>query len=739
MTHILFTALLLSEVPAYAAQTAKQITIERIFQSPELDGSLPLGVKFSPNGKRLTFLQPKKDDYEVLDLWELDLKTGKPQLLVDSKSLKFGPLSEAEKARRERMRISRQGIVDYHWSEGGHEIVFPAGNDLYVHLKGQSLHRLTNNEAGEVDVRFSKTDRFVSYVRDQNLYVFDLKENIERAVTTAGKDTLSYGTAEFIAQEEMGRYSGYWWSEDDAYLALTEVDESPVKLVERYEINADSVTTLKQRYPEAGTANAKVRLGWLKVSDLEAGKPQIHWLDFGKNKDLYLPRVAWTKDGKLAYQLQPRDQRALEMFLFDPASGKTTKILTEKNKHWINLHDDWHWLRNSPNFIWGSEKSGFHHLYLLDRSGKEVRALTKGQWNVDGLEAVDEEGGWVYFTAWMHSPTERHLYRVPLYKDAQPQQLTTGTWNRIRMDRNGKFYVRYFSSPQAPSQVTVHSGDGKQIAVLSNNEVNAQHPLYPYKDTLSVPEYGSFKGPSGELIYYSLQKPKNFDPKKKYPLLVSGYGGPGNQLVTQSWQGRWGLFASVLTQDGFVVATFDNRGSARRGRKFEDALDRAFGTVEVEDQKAGVEFLVRQGFIDPKRVGFVGWSYGGYLAMMLLSKAPQTFQAVAAIAPVSDFALYDTHYTERYLGKPQENKKAYDRANVLNYVKNIQGRALIIHGMADDNVLFTNSTMLFKKLTDEGKLYESVTYPGAKHGISGKINQTHVFRTIQDFFKRTLL
>jgi dipeptidyl-peptidase 4 len=740
MTKIILALVLaLPATTVLASPQSKPLTIERIFDSPELDGPRLVRLSFSPNGKHLTYLQGKKDNYEVQDLWEFDLTTGKPRLLVDSAKLKFGELTEAEKARRERMRISRQGIVEYYFAEQGSKIVFPAGGDLYLYDFSGPLKRLTKSEGAEIDVQFSPKDTYVTYTRDQNLYVLDVKSGREAAVTRDGKDAISYGSAEFIAQEEMGRDTGYWWSKDETYLAFTEVDDSPVKWVDRFEIGATSVTTRKQRYPEAGTENSKVRLGYVALGDVFTGNAKPRWIPLAKTDDIYLPRVEWTEDGMLVYQVQSRDQKTLDLFLFDPKTGKSQLVVRETHPHWVSIHDSSHWLKKSANWIWASEKSGFQHLYLMNRAGKTLVQLTKGDWNAS-LAGVDEDGGWVYFTANIESPLNNRLYRVPLTKYAEPEAVTKeGESFGASMDKNAKYFVQYHSTPVSPPVVTLHKASGEKISTLLANELNSSHPLTPYRNQLLPVEYGSFKASSGEAIYYSLRKPPGFDAKKKYPLVVTGYGGPGPKMVGKYWRGKMSLFENVLAQRGFVVATFDNRGSGDRGRKFEDAFYRAFGTVEVEDQTAGVKHLVKQGFVDAKRVGFFGWSYGGYLALMLAAKAPGVFHANVAVAPVTDFALYDTHYTERYLGKPAENKKVYERANVLNFVPQIQSKLLIIHGMADDNVLFTNSTVLFKKLQESGKIYESVTYPGSKHGIYGKPNQIHVHKTIADFFERHLL
>jgi dipeptidyl-peptidase-4 len=728
-------------VPTQATSIVEpKLTIERLFQSPELDGSSVIKLQFSPNGDRLSFLKPKKENYEILDLWEYDVKTGAPQMLVDSNSLKFGELSEEEKARRERQRISQKGIVEYFWAHDGKSLVFPAAGELYLYtLNEKKLSPLAKGISNAVDVKFSPKDTYVSFVYNQNLMILNPATSKKYAVTTQGKGTVSFGVAEFVAQEEMDRFTGYWWSNNEKFLALTKVDESGVKLVDRYDINVDKVVVHKERYPEAGTANAVVELAVVKVADILNGKPKLDWIPLGKNKDIYLANAKWNSDGKLVYQIQSRDQKRLDIFSYDPTTKKNQLLFTETDSAWVNLNGAGKMLKKSDRFIWTSDRSGFKHLYLYKNNGELLYPLTSGEWPVDSLIGVDEEQGWVYFLSGMKSPLEKHVYRVSLEKPAEPVALTNmeGTHTAV-MSEKADVFVNFYSAPLVPPKVYLRKGNGELIATLNENAVEEGHPLFPYKNSLVAPEFGSFKNSVGETIYFSLFKPPGFKASQKYPLIVVGYGGPTVQLVTKGWPSKRGLVTQVYLQKGFVVATFDNRGTIRRGKKFERYLKNAFGTVEVEDQVAGVSHLISQGFIDANRVGFTGWSYGGYLALSLAVKAPNVFKALVAGAPVTDFALYDTHYTERYLGKPQEQPEVYKQADTLHLVKNIKSSLLVIHGMADDNVLFTNSTALFKNLQMNGKLYESVTYPGAKHGVYGKENQTHLHSTIVDFFERRL-
>jgi dipeptidyl-peptidase-4 len=723
----------------FTAQAA-ELPLERIFQSPDLSGETVLQAKFSPMGNRLGILKPKKEDYEILDLWEIDLKTFEQKLLIDSALLNTENLSEEEKARRERMRVSRKGIVDYFWTQDGNQVVIPSSGDLYLYdLKSRKIKPIVTGKKPATDIQISPLNRFIGFIRDQNLVIYDFKNSNEYPVTTGGKGPISYGVAEFVAQEEMGRFTGYWWSQDEKYVAFTQVDDGPVKELDRYEIDADKIKIHKVRYPEAGSANAIVRLAVLPIELVLKGKTKPIWIDLGKNRDIYLTRADWNSDQKLIYQIQTRDQKRIDVYSFDPKIRKSTHLFTQKDDLFVNLYDDWKMLKKSPRMVAPSEKTGFKHLYLCKNDGKIIRPLTQGEWPVDDLVSVDEVNGWVYFSASIETPLERHLYRTRLEEETKPEKLTHEEgWHGVAMSDKSDFYVQFYSSPTVPPKVLLRRSDGEQVGMLLPNEIKDAHPLYRYFDSLIKPEFASFTGPSGDLLYYRVYKPRNFENGKKYPLIVFGYGGPSSQVVQKQWGGRNSLFHQYLASQGYVVASFDNRGSPRRGKKFETAIHHSFGKVEVEDQLAGVKFLVSKGFVDENRIGFYGWSYGGYLALNLAFKASDWFKANVAVAPVTDLTLYDTHYTERYLGMPQFEKEVYREANALNYVKDLKGRLLVIHGMADDNVLFTHSTLLFKKLQQAGKLFESQTYPGGKHGIKGKENQTHVFSTIADFFKRYL-
>ncbi|MGO4891283.1 DPP IV N-terminal domain-containing protein [Flavobacterium sp. W21_SRS_FM6] len=712
---------------------SETLTIERIFSSPALEGAAPRSLKVSPDGKRVTFLQGKETDYERLDLWEYDLKTKKIQMLFNSDELSSGPeeLSDEEKARRERMRLSGSGIVSYEWSKDGKALLFPLAGDLYYFKLGdKNAIQLLDTPEFETDFRLSPKGNYVSYVRNQDLYIKHIKNGVETRLTHDGQGPIKNAMAEFVAQEEMNRMTGYWWSPDERFIAYTQIDESPVQEITRSEIYADSIEMITQRYPSAGTNNVAIKLGVLDVA-----KQSSRWIDLGENKDIYLARVDWMADSQgLSYQIQPRDQQALELKAYHLQKNTQNTLFQENSDTWVNLNNDLHFLADNKHFIWASERDGYKHLYLYNTSGELVKQLTQGAWVVNDIEAINEAKQLIYFTGRRDTPTESHLYSVSL-KDGEIKRISQRAgFHSISFSQDASIYVDNFSTTNTPPQVSLHRADGSQITWLSENSIDEEHPLHAYQTQWVKPEIASFKTDDGTELYYRLYKPTNL--QEKHPVIVYLYGGPHAQMVTNSWGGNRGLLMQYWVNKGYVVFTVDNRGSNYRGKAFEDPIYKAMGEIEVQDQIAGVKFLRSLPYVDETRIGVHGHSYGGYMTLMSMFKAPDYFQAGVAGAPVTDWELYDTHYTERYMGNPNTDKEAYTASSVFPYAKALKGDLLIYHGMADDNVLFTNSTKLYKHLQDLAIPFEAMDYPGKKHSIRGKNTGIHLYKTITNFFDK---
>jgi dipeptidyl-peptidase-4 len=704
-------------------------------------------MQLSPGGSRLTYLKEKDGGKNRLDLWEYCIDASRHRMLVDSSlfSSSEESLPAEESARRERQRTAAlSGILEYSLAPAGDALLFPiAGRLFHLSLK-EMLPAAVEIAAGErpvTDASVSPTGAHVAYVRDQNLYLFDLAAGKEQPLTNDGGGPIKNGMADFIAQEEMDRSQGYWWSPDGSHLAFARIDESPVEVTQRFEITADNVTTYLQRYPAAGRANVQVRVGVIDICSRD-----VTWIDLGAETDIYLARVDWLPDGKsIALQRQTRSQRRLDLIFADISTGNPRHVLSETSDTWIDLHHELSFLKESREFIWQSAQTGYQHLYLFDYEGRLIRQLTDGEWNVDdfrhrAIKAIDEGNRIVYFTGTEKSPTERHLYCTSLDTE-NPQRVIRVTreagLHAVSMSSDARIYIDSFNSASQPPCVSLFASDGTLKAEILPNRLDDAHPDAPYLAENSVAEIGSLPASDGQHLFYRLYKPAHFDPQKRYPAIVDVYGGPGVQRVLDNWSG--GSFTQILTRAGYLVFQLDNRGTAHRGTRFQAPIHGQLGEMEVIDQCTGTHWLASQSYVDAARIGVWGWSYGGYMTLMMMFKAPEIFRAGVSGAPVTDWLMYDTHYTERYLDKPEDNAAGYAASSVLSYADRLRGELLLIHGMADDNVLFLNSTKLYRRLQELGKPFEMMLYPGAKHGLLRQNDGRHAYQTILGFFDRTLV
>ncbi|MCL7714643.1 S9 family peptidase [Stenotrophomonas mori] len=727
---------------ATPAVHAEKLTLEAITGSAPLSGPTLMKPKVAPDGSRVTFLRGKDSDRNQLDLWEYDIASGQTRLLVDSKVVLPGTetLSDEEKARRERQRIAAMsGIVDYQWSPDAKTLLFPLGGELYLYDLGRqgrdAVRQLTRGEGFATDPKISPKGGFVSFVRARDLWVIDLADGRALQLTRDGSTTIGNGVAEFVADEEMDRHTGYWWAPDDSAIAFARIDESPVPVQKRYEMYADRVEMIEQRYPAAGDRNVRVGLG---VVAPRAGAAPA-WVDLGSEPDIYLARVDWRDPQRLTFQRQSRDQKTLELVETTLADGRQRTLATETSRTWVPLHNSLRFLADG-RFLWSSERSGFEHLYLASEDGATLTALTSGDWPVDALLAVDEAAGQVYFRAGIESPLRSEIYAVPLAGGTPVKRSQAPGMHSATFADNASVYVDSWSNSTTPPQIELYRASGEKIATLLDNTLtDPGHPYARYLDAQRPIEYGTLTAADGKTpLHYSLIKPAGFDPAKTYPVAVYVYGGPATQTVTDSWPGRGDhLFNQYLAQQGYVVFSLDNRGTPRRGRDFGGALYGVQGTVEVADQLEGITWLKRQPWVDGARIGVQGWSNGGYMTLMLLAKASDQYACGVAGAPVTDWGLYDTHYTERYMNLPAANPDGYREARILSHIDGLTSPLLLIHGMADDNVLFSNSTSLMSALQKRGQPFELMTYPGAKHGLSGA-DALHRYRIAEGFLARCL-
>ena len=743
------------------------LPLERIYASPSLSGPVARMVKYSPDGRRVTFLKSRPDEQNRFDLWQYDLATGEQNMLVDSRLLEPAPveLSEEEKALRERKRIAGSaGIVDYSWGTAD-TILVPLGGDLHLITlsgDGPSAKQLTDTDAFEYDARVSPKGHYVSFVRDGALYAIELATGTESRLSPESQPdkAISYGVAEFVAQEEMHRFTGYWWSPDERYVAFTEVDESNVDIIPRFDIAADTVTVIEQRYPRAGRPNAKVAL---YVNDLESGRTDRI---YQAGPDNYLTRVNWTGES-LWFQTVDRDQTEIRYNRTDSLPWRVWSPYTEHNDVWVNLSNDFFELKDG-RILLTTEEGGFRHAVTIPAAGiGETLVVTPADQVVASVAGLSPDGHTLYFTGYADTVLERHLYAMPIPEPQDenadgPKQLPGShcvdvmpmsarltkqctapvriteagkTWD-VTVSPDGQSFVGTSSSPAQPPQTGLYRMDGSLIAWIEENALSKGHPYARYLPDHVVPEFGTLKAEDGQDLHYSILKPPGFDASRKYPVIVEVYGGPHAQTVERKWGS---LSDQYLARHGYIVFRLDNRGSDHRGRKFENVIYRRTGGPEVRDQLIGVDWLKSQPFVDGNHIAIQGWSYGGYMTLMTLLQAPQgTFAAAAAGAPVTDWRLYDTFYTERYMDTPEDNPDGYEASSVFPHAGNLNSPLLLMHGMADDNVTFDNTTRLMALLQERGKLFELMTYPGQRHGIRGEALQTHLMRTRINFLDRHL-
>ena len=719
-----------AQQPAQAAvKQARALTIERVFDSPSLNGPVPRLPKLSPDGRYLALLRNRPDDLQRYDLWAFDRQTGKWSMLVDSQKLGTGQaMSEAEKMQRERKGIvSLKGIVAYDWSADGKTILVPLEDKLYLVGIDGSVREVKGAGSGEtLNPVLSKTGKYLSFLRERRLWAGPVGGKITPVTPAEGK-LVHWGEAEFIAQEEMDRDTGYWWSPKDTRIAVERFDESPVDVLTRAAIGAAGTTTYQQRYPAAGKANVNVAL--FLISPSGARKVRV---DLGPNRDIYLTRVDWAPDGKTLYvQRENRDQTEIDMLAVDPTTGHSRILFAETAapRHWINLSDSYKFL-DDGSLIWWSERDGFGHLYRF--ADGAWTQLTKGPWTVKDLAGVDQQSHRLFFTATKDDVLAPQVYALDYLSPGAPQRLTDLAFaNGASMDKKGKTLLVTRSSPSQPPQVYLADENGNRLTWVEENRLDANHPYAPYLASHRLPRFGTVKAADGTTLYWKMITPP-LEPAKRYPVFFEHYGGPTSQTVMKNWTAP---IQQAIVDQGYVYFEIDNRGSPSRGVDFEKQIYRAMGSVEVQDQKAGTEFLKTLPFVDPKKIAIYGWSYGGYMTLKQLEADPGLYAAGIAGAPVTKWELYDTHYTERYMGTPLADAAAYARSDAIANADRISDPLLIVHGMSDDNVFFENSSELIAKLQHEDVPFEMMLYPGETHRSGTPKMLAHRWHSILNFLR----
>lgn len=679
--------------------------------------AVPGKVTYAPDARSITYLFSPRGNL-TRELWRMDLRTGEHGVWLSppGAGVTEETVSREEALRRERQRVRETGITEFAWAEKAAVLILPVGGALFRWSDGG----LTRVAGGATDAQISRDGRRIFFNREAEVWCDD--EAGTRRLTSGSAPGITNGLAEFIAQEELERHTGYWPSPDGSLVAFARVDERHIPVYPIVHQGTDTVEVEEHRYPFAGAANARVELAIVSAG---GGSPVS--IDLGPDGDMYLARADWHPDGRLFVQVLSRDQRRLELRAYTEEGGRGTCLLVEESDRWINLHRDLRFIEATGEFVWASERTGFKHLYLYDRAGRLLSQLTGGDWLVDEVEAVDGAGRQVYFGAGMETPVERQVYRVAL-DGGDEVRLTAGSGvhDAVFAPDFSSFVDRFENRAQPPS-FTIRRMDGASRGVL--------HPAAAVDVELRTPELHTFRTADGTVLHAAVYRPSRAG---RAPVIVSVYGGPHAQMVTDSWGLTVDLRAQMLAVHGFVVLKVDNRGSWRRGKDFEAAIAGNMGDLEVADQVEGVRWLAAQGLADPSRVGIYGWSYGGYMTLMAMMKAPEIFSVGVAGAPVVSWDGYDTAYTERYMGLPASNQRGYRESSVLQHVHRLEGKLLLIHGLLDENVHFRHTARLMQALSAAGKRYDVLLYPNERHLPRSEADRVAMETRILEFFKQHL-
>ncbi len=614
----------------------------------------------------------------------------------------------------------------YQWFPNSKDLLAAVKGELFIVHPGGKHDQITKNEIEEEDPKLSPDGKQVLYRENSNLYVIDLKSKKARQLTSDGTATLLNGQLDWVYPEELDLGTATWWSPNSQRIAFFQFDVSREFLYPQEDLLGERALSEPERYPQAGTPNAQVKLG---VISLDTG--ETRWMNVGETSKTLLARVAWLPDSsEVALERLNRVQDNLDLLFCNPKTGSVHTVLHEQSRTWINTVDNLYFLNSRPEFLWTSERSGFRHIYRYSNKGELLGQLTSGDWEVTTIAAVDESKQRVYYTSTETSPLEWQLYSVPFSGGDRSRLTKEGETHLIHANPEGSYYVDSFSSLTRPMETALRSSAGDQIATMQPADLKV---LEKY-DVLPS-EIVQVKAPDGTILYARLIKPAGFQTGTKYPAIVEVYGGPGVQSIHNRWYGL-GL-EQVFAHRGYVVWQLDNRGSNGRGHAFEEPIYRELGKQEVADQRLGVEHLIQMGFVDPDRIGITGWSYGGYMTIHSLLLAPDVFKVGVAGAPVTDWHNYDTIYTERYMGLPEENKKGYDAGSNVQNAAKLEGKLLIIHNFEDDNVLFQNTMQMVNALERADKQYFMQIYPLKTHAVSGSLRQP-MYEAMTAFFDTNL-
>lgn len=698
----------------------KPVTLDSITQrgGGGARGGLGGAPIWAPDGKHFAYMRG-----QTIMLYDVAAKSEKELLALEALEKAAVPAPAADRFDWQNRRVAE---TSYQWSTNGKELLLRVSGDIFLyHLESNKWDQLTATAEPEHDPKLSPDGTRVAFRRGHDLYSLEVATKKVTRLTDDGSASVLNGELDWVYPEELDLSTAFWWSPDSKSVAYMQFDIAHEMSYPQVSLVPTRAMVEPERFPQAGTPNAEVHVGIVPATG-----GATRWMDLGDPRGVLISRVYWSPDSsKLAIERMNRVQNQMDLLFVEASNGAARTMIHEADPYWINQNDLFRFLSDGQ-FLWGSERDGFRHLYLYGPDGKLRKKLTEGNWEVTSVAGVDEAHQLVYFMSTEASPLERQLYSIKFSgKDRQRLSQGAGTHN-ISMSPTTGHYMDTFSSLTQPPRLTLHVSNGAEWSMYRE----ADHRLQDEYEILPT-EIVTLRAADGATMYGRLIKPANYKAGEKYPLIVMVYGGPGIQTIHNSWAGAG--WDQVMAHRGYVIWQLDNRGSFGRGHVFESPIYHHMGKTELADQVEGVQYLIKQGLVDPARVGITGSSYGGYMTLYAMLNAPDVFKVGIADAPVTNWRNYDTIYTERYMGLPSENADGYKSSSPAEQADKLKGKLLIRHNIEDDNVLFQNTMQMAEALERTGKLFDMVIYPQKSHGIGGPYRR-QLLEKQTDFFEKNL-
>ncbi len=685
------------------------VEITRIFNESAAETAIPKDMAWAPDSTKVAYIRKTRSRTKemVPELWIHELVGHRQRPLVAN---------------------STMPVDTYDWC-GANDLVVVINGDIYwVPLSGEK-RQLTQTEAAEKNAKCTKDSTKIAYTREHNLYFLEVATSKELPVSHVGTKNNTFGEVTWVYGEEFNTQNGFGWSPDSRRLWFYHMDLSGVS-TRSVMAGSPEWPPISQYYPRPGEQNPVVRIG---VADTSGDEVRTTWIGTGDLEDAYLPQVTWHPDSRtLVATRLDRLQTALELLLCTVDTGACQIVLTERDPRWVNLPDPPELIQQGEAFLVLLERDDFSHIYKIDRTGQGIAQLTKGDFVVSSIDAVDEADGTIFFRANKEQTTSWGLFQLSIADGKiDPISDITGT-HKALFSPDMAYYVDTHSSLTQPVRVDLYDRRGQFAARVAGPGSTHTYDAAVTNDIIPI------SAEDGETLNALLTRPTVIDPTRRYPVLIYVYGGPHSQIVRDAFSSKYQPWRNLMASRGVLVFSVDGRGTYGRGHKFETAIHRRLGEIELADQLAGVAYLKTLPFVDPDRIGIFGWSYGGTMVLNAMLRTREVFRAGVSVAPVTDWRYYDTAYTERYMQRPTDNPDGYEATSLLPLADNLDAPLLLIHGLADDNVHFTHTALLVDALIGAGKDFEVLFYPGKDHGIRGSDTRAHLFTRITRFFERHL-